>query len=460
MRIAMVGTGYIGLVTGTCFAESGNEVTCIDIDEEKIRSLRNNVLPIYEPGLGELVERNQRAGRLMFSTNLGEAIQDRQLVFIGVGTPQGESGAADLRAVWAAVDTICEHADEPKIVVIKSTVPVGTNAKALRRLRQAGVRHRVASNPEFLKAGCGVEDFMKPDRVIVGVREPEVAEVLREVHAPFLRSGHPFLVMSPESAEMTKYAANCCLATRISFINEMANLCERLGADINEVRRGIGHDGRIGFQFLHPGVGYGGSCFPKDVRAMVALSEEVGKPARILQAVHQVNEAQKGILITKLFSLFDGKLAGRTVAIWGLAFKPRTDDVREAPSLVLIQQLLDAGAVVRAFDPEAIENVKRLIGGRITYCDRAYGTAEGADALAIVTEWQEFRNPDFEVLRRLMNHPVIVDGRNLYDPAQMAELGFTYASVGRETVCPGNSPTPAATALDGLSEIVGAEAAT
>jgi len=430
----MVGTGYIGLVTGTCLAESGNEVVCIDIDREKIESIRRNELPIYEPGLGELVERNQRAGRLTFSTNLGEAIQDRQIVFVGVGTPQSETGAADLRAVWAVMDEIREHATESKIVVVKSTVPVGTNAKALERLNGGAVQHRAASNPEFLKEGCAVDDFMKPDRVVVGVREPEVADELRELHAPFLRSGHPFLAMSPESAEMTKYAANCFLATKISFINEMANLCERLGADINDVRQGIGHDNRIGFQFLHPGVGYGGSCFPKDICAMAALAEEVGNPSQIIHAVHQVNQAQKGVLMAKLRELFDGSLADKTVAVWGLAFKPNTDDIREASSLVLVRQLLDDGADVRVFDPEALENVKREFGDQLTYCDRAYGTTEGADALAIVTEWQEFRNPDFEVLRRLMNRPVIVDGRNLYDPAQMADMGFTYASVGRRTV--------------------------
>ncbi|MFH1918415.1 MAG: UDP-glucose/GDP-mannose dehydrogenase family protein [Planctomycetota bacterium] len=439
MRIAMVGTGYIGLVTGTCFAESGNEVVSIDIDQKKIDNLKKNVLPIYEPGLGELVERNQRSGRLTFSTNLGEAIQDRRIVFVGVGTPQSESGAADLRAVWAVTDAIQKHAADSKIVVVKSTVPVGTNAKVAERLNRGKIQHRVASNPEFLKEGCAVDDFMKPDRVVVGVRDPEVGDVLKELYAPFLRSGHPFLAMSPESAEMTKYVANCFLATKISFINEMANLCEPLGADINDVRQGIGHDNRIGFQFLHPGVGYGGSCFPKDVCAMGALSEEVGRPSRILAAVHEVNESQKGVLLTKLLALFDGDLAGKTVAVWGLAFKPRTDDVREAPSLVLIRRLLDAGAAVRVFDPEALANVKRVFGDALTYCDRAYGTTEGADALAIVTEWQEFRNPDFEVLRRLMNRPVVVDGRNLYDPAQMAQLGFTYASIGRQTVTPPSS---------------------
>ncbi len=440
MRVAMVGTGYIGLVTGTCLAESGNEVVCIDIDHQKIERLRENILPIYEPGLAELVDRNQRSERLTFSTNLGEAIADRQILLIGVGTPQSETGAADLQAVWAVVDEIRAAANESKIVVIKSTVPVGTNAKVADRLDSGPIRHRTASNPEFLKEGCAVEDFMKPDRVVIGTRDPEVADLLQELHAPFLRSGHPLLVMSPESAEMTKYVANCCLATKISFINEMANLCERLGADINDVRRGIGHDNRIGFQFLHPGVGYGGSCFPKDVSAMIALSEEVGAASRIMAAVHQVNEAQKSVLMGKLQGLFDGDLAEKTVAVWGLAFKPRTDDVREAPSLVLIQQLLQAGAAVRVFDPEALQNVKQIFGERITYCDRAYGTTEGADALAVVTEWQEFRNPDFEVLRRLMNRPVIVDGRNLYEPQQMAELGFTYASIGRQTVHPDLRP--------------------
>jgi len=436
MRIAMVGTGYVGLVSGTCFAECGNEVVCIDIDRKKIEDLRENILPIYEPGLEELVRRNQQAGRLSFSTDLGEAIQGRKIVFIGVGTPPSESGAADLSAVWAVADQIRDKAIEPKIVVIKSTVPVGTNAELTRRLAGAAVQHQTASNPEFLKEGYAIDDFMKPDRVVVGARDPQVAEALAELHAPFLRSGHPFLVMSPESSEMTKYVANCCLATKISFINEMANLCERLGADINEVRQGIGHDERIGFQFLHPGVGYGGSCFPKDVSAMTALSEQVGQPARILEAVNQVNEAQKALLMAKLVELLDGNLADKTVAVWGLAFKPRTDDVREAPSLVLIRQLLDAGADVRVFDPEALNNVKKIFGDSITYCDRAYGTAEGADALAVVTEWQEFRNPDFEVLSRLMNRRVIVDGRNLYDPAQMLELGFAYASVGRQTVRP------------------------
>ncbi len=457
MHIAVIGTGYIGLVSGTCFAESGNDVVCIDIDRQKIDSLKENILPIYEPGLEELVRRNQSAGRLTFSTDLAAGINRSQLVFIGVGTPQSESGAADLRAVWAVADAIREQADESKIVVVKSTVPVGTNAKVAERLNKGPHKHRTASNPEFLKEGYAVDDFMKPDRVVVGARDSEVAELLRELHAPFLRSGHPLLVMSPESAEMTKYVFNCMLATKISFINEMANLCERLKADINDVRQGMGHDARIGFQFLHPGVGYGGSCFPKDVCAMIALAKDVGVAPRVLQAVDQVNESQKSVLLGKLLALFDENLADKTVAVWGLAFKPRTDDIREAPSLVLIQQLLEAGAEVRAFDPEALANVKRVFGDRITYCDRAYGTTERADALAIVTEWQEFRNIDFEVLRRLMRRPIIADGRNLYDPAHMAQLGFTYASIGRQTTGPDLPPAPTLTLAAKTSQPVGTE---
>jgi len=436
MRLAVIGTGYVGLVTGTCFAENGNDVTCIDVDHDKIEGLRQNILPIYEPGLGELVQRNQRAGRLHFSTDLAAGIEDCTIVFVAVGTPQSASGSADLGALWAVVDSIRQHATDAKLVVVKSTVPVGTNAKVLRRLNQDEIQHRAASNPEFLKEGCAVDDFMKPDRIVVGVREEETTALLTQLHAPLLRTGHPLLAMSPESSEMTKYVANCMLATKISFINEMANLCEALGADINDVRQGIGHDHRIGFQFLHPGVGYGGSCFPKDVRAMMALGRETGSPTQVLEAVDRVNHAQKSVLFAKLHALFDGDLQGRTVAVWGLAFKPRTDDVREAPSLVLIHELLQAGAKVRVFDPEATDNTRAVFGDQITYCDRAYGTVEQADALAVVTEWQEFRTPDLEVLRRLLARPIVVDGRNLYDPGEMERLGFIYASIGRATVHP------------------------
>lgn len=432
MRIAVIGTGYVGLVTGTCFAESGNDVMCIDIDEEKIQKLRQGIIPIYEPGLSELVVRNARENRLHFTTNLAEGIREATVIFIGVGTPQDDKGAADLRALWAVVDGIRNHATTSKIVVVKSTVPVGTNAAVAEKLnRDNPIQHRAVSNPEFLKEGYAIEDFMKPDRVVVGTRDLDARKTLERLYAPFLRAEQPLLAMSPESSEMTKYVANAMLATKISFINEMANLCERVGADIGDVRRGIGHDRRIGFQFLHPGVGYGGSCFPKDIRAMIHMFERVGIPSRILQAVDDVNENQKATVFAKLTDLVEGGLAGKTIAIWGLAFKPRTDDIREAPSLVLIRHLLEAGANARVFDPEAMPNVRALFGDKISYSDRMYGTIEGADALVIVTEWSEFRNPDFEVMRRLLKTPLVVDGRNLYDPAAMAAAGFTYASVGR-----------------------------
>lgn len=435
MRITVIGTGYVGLVTGTCFAESGNDVTCIDIDERKIARLNDGILPIYEPGLDELVKRNLREKRITFSTELNDGLAESNVVFIGVGTPQSEDGSADLRALWAVADDIKRKATSPKIVVVKSTVPVGTNAKLRARLNDGPIKHMTASNPEFLKEGYAVEDFMKPDRVVVGVREAEAAEALRELHSPFLRSGNPFLTMTPESAEMTKYVANAMLATKISFINEMANLCERLDADINDVRIGIGHDQRIGFQFLHPGVGYGGSCFPKDVRAMTRLGEEHHIDMEMLRAVDAINERQKSVLFGKLQELV-GDLSGKTIALWGLAFKPRTDDIREAPSLVLIRQLLDAGAEIRVHDPEALANVKEIFGDKLTYCDRVYGTLEGADALAIVTEWQEFRNPNFAVIKELLRQPIIVDGRNLYELKNMRKFGFTYASIGREIVRP------------------------
>jgi len=437
MKIAVIGTGYVGLVTGTCFADSGNEVICIDKDERKIQMLRDGKLPIYEPGLGELVQRNTREGRLTFTTNLPEGIASAQLVFIAVGTPQAADGSADLSTLWIVGDALAEHLNNSKIVVIKSTVPVGTNATLAQRLgARAKVPVDVASNPEFLKEGAAVADCTKPDRVVVGVRRPEVATVLEELYRPFLRTERPFLVMSPESAEMTKYVANAMLATKISFINEMANLCERMNADINDVRRGIGHDERIGFQFLFPGAGYGGSCFPKDIRAIIHMAKGVAVTPQMMEAVDQVNQAQKQVLFTKIKKHFADALAGKTIALWGLAFKPRTDDIRDAPALALIDALLAAEALVRVHDPEAIANVRALYGDRIVYCDRPYGAIEGADALAIVTEWQEFRSPDFEVMRRLMHAPVVFDGRNLYDPRQMSRLGFVYHSIGRSIVQP------------------------
>jgi len=432
VKIAIVGTGYVGLVTGTCLAESGNDVVCIDKVAAKVEMLQNGGVPIYEPGLAELVRRNARDGRLKFTTDLGQGIAEAELVFIAVGTPQGDDGGANLNGIWAVGREIAENLHSPKTIVIKSTVPVGTNAELARRMAEVtDVPFDVASNPEFLKEGAAIEDFNKPDRVVVGARRPEVVEQLGDLYRPFLRTERPFLAMTPESAEMTKYVANCLLATKISFINEMANLCELYHADINDVRRGIGHDQRIGFSFLFPGVGYGGSCFPKDIRAVIHMAKSVGITSRMMEAVDDVNQAQKDVLTRKILGHFEGNAQGKTVAIWGLAFKPRTDDIREAPALVLIDALLAAGASVRVHDPEAIPNVKEIYGDRLIYCDRPYGAIEQADALAIVTEWNEFRNPDFEVMLRLLRQPVIFDGRNLYDPAQMAELGFIYQGIGR-----------------------------
>jgi UDPglucose 6-dehydrogenase len=437
VKIAVIGTGYVGLVTGTCLAESGNDVVCVDKVAAKIDALQQGKIPIYEPGLGELVHRNFRDGRLRFTTSLPEGIGEAALVFIAVGTPQGEDGGADLSGIWAVGREIASHLKEPKTIVIKSTVPVGTNAELGRRMAElTNITFDVASNPEFLKEGAAIDDFNKPDRVVVGVRRPEIGEQLRALYASFLRTDRPFLVMTPESAEMTKYVANCLLATKISFINEMANLCEAYGADINEVRRGIGHDQRIGFSFLFPGVGYGGSCFPKDVRAAIHMAQSRGLPARMMDAVDTVNQAQKNVLAHKIFTHFQGEAGarGKTVAVWGLSFKPRTDDIREAPALVLIDALLAGGVTLRVHDPEAIANVKQIYGDKLIYCDRPYGALEQADALAIVTEWNEFRNPDFQVMARLLRQPVIFDGRNLYDPARMAALGFTYHGIGRAAV--------------------------
>ena len=432
MKLAVIGTGYVGLVQGTCLAESGNDVVCIDKVAAKIEGLQRGEIPIYEPGLAELVHRNQRDGRLRFTTNLAEGIAEAELVFIAVGTPQADHGGANLDSIWTVGHQIAEQLRDPKIIVIKSTVPVGTNAELARRMSEVTrVPFQVASNPEFLKEGAAIEDFNKPDRVVVGVRQHEVAERLHILYAPFLRTDRPFLVMTPESAEMTKYVANCLLATKISFINEMANLCETYGADINDVRRGIGHDQRIGFHFLHPGIGYGGSCFPKDIRAVIHMAESRGVSARMMEAVDAVNEAQKHILFRKLEAHFRGELRGKTIAVWGIAFKPKTDDIREAPALTLIDSLLAAGAQVRVHDPEALSNARAIYGDRITYCDRPYGALEQADALAIATEWNEFRNPDFELIQRLLRQPVIFDGRNVYEPVRMAALGFTYYGIGR-----------------------------
>ena len=431
MKIAMIGTGYVGLVTGTCFAESGNDVTCVDIDEDKVALLSRGEIPIYEPGLNELVSRNSKAGRLSFTTDYAAAIPDAKCVFICVGTPQGEDGSADLSGLWAVAKALAAHLANDVVVVIKSTVPVGTNRKLAQRLAELTGRDiNVASNPEFLKEGAAIEDFTKPDRVVVGACNEEAVKILKQLYKPFLRTERPFLPMQLESAEMTKYVANSMLATKISFINEMANLCERVGADINDVRRGIGHDRRIGFSFLFPGAGYGGSCFPKDVRALISVAESNGMRPRLLHTVDTVNQEQKEVLFRKLNGYFDGNLSGRTIAVWGLAFKPKTDDIREAPALVLIDRLLEAGAKVQAHDPVALDNVRAVYGDRIHYFNHHYDAVVNADALAIVTEWAEFRNPDFAYLRHKMKQPVIFDGRNLFDPDRIAEEGFFYSGIG------------------------------
>jgi UDPglucose 6-dehydrogenase len=431
MKITMIGTGYVGLVTGTCFAESGNDVTCIDVDAAKVEALNNGEIPIYEPGLTELVIRNSKSGRLKFTTDYAAGIPGAKCIFICVGTPQADDGSADLKYIQSASESMAPFLDEETVIIVKSTVPVGTNRKVSAWVKsRTDASVHFASNPEFLKEGAAIDDFTKPDRVVVGVDDPSVAETIEQLYRSFLRTANPFITVGIESAEMTKYVANCILATKISFINEMANLCELVGADINEVRHGIGHDKRIGFSFLFPGVGYGGSCFPKDVRALASVAEEKGMEARILRTVDEVNEQQKSVLFNKINSHFDGEVSGRTVAIWGLSFKPRTDDIREAPSLVLIEQLLKHGANVRVHDPVAVDNVRTIFGDRLSYCDHHYDACEGADVLAIVTEWNEFRNPDFDYIKLKLKTPVIFDGRNLYDPARMRELGFVYSGIG------------------------------
>ncbi len=435
MKIAVIGTGYVGLVTGTCFAESGNDVSCVDIDQTKIDRLQNGEVPIYEPGLGELIERNIAAGRLHFTADAVVVVPSAQLVYLAVGTPMSETGAADLSALWGVVDSIAPHLNENAIVVTKSTVPVGTNAAIYAQLKErTGRECRVASNPEFLKEGAAIDDFMKPDRVVVGVRSNEDSKILAELYAPFLRTDKPFLSMSPESAEMTKYVANAMLATKISFINEVASLCAKMEANIDDVRRGIGHDSRIGFSFLFPGVGYGGSCFPKDVRALEHMAKSRGIDPQILQAVDEVNGKQKQVVPHLISKYFDNNLVDKKIAVWGLAFKPKTDDIREAPALVLIDHLLENGCQIVVHDPEAMANVCEVYGDRLTYSDRLLDTLDGADALAVMTEWGEFRTPDLAEMRARMKTPVIFDGRNIFNCEQMRAAGFCYYSIGRPRV--------------------------
>ena len=440
MRIAMIGTGYVGLVTGTCFAESGNDVVCVDIDQAKIDGLKQGKIPIYEPGLKELVLRNSENGQLTFTTDIADAVANSSIIYLAVGTPPAADGSADLTTLKKVIDTIAPHLTDDAIVVTKSTVPVGTNQYIFDRLR--GLLGRdvdVASNPEFLKEGAAIDDFMKPDRVVVGVRREEVGEVLHELYRPFLRTDNPFLVMSPQSAEFTKYAANALLSTKISFINEMANLCERMGGDINDVRRGMGHDQRIGFAFLFPGVGYGGSCFPKDVRALASMARDHGLEPRIMDAVDSVNDHQKRVLVDKIDSHFGGDIAGKRFAVWGLSFKPRTDDIREAPALTLLDYLVSKAATVQVHDPEATSHIKSIYGSQLIYCEAAMDALNGAEALAINTEWKVYQNPDFVEMRTRMNQHVVFDGRNLYEPERMAKHGFVYHSIGRPVAIPARS---------------------
>lgn len=431
MKIAVIGTGYVGLVVGTCFAETGNRVTCADVDEKKIKNLKNGQIPIYEPGLEELIGRNVSEGRLFFTTDVAAAVREATVCFIAVGTPPDEDGSADLKYVLAVARTIGENLNGFKVVVTKSTVPVGTN----KRVREAieGVtdgEFAVVSNPEFLKEGAAIDDFMKPDRVVIGTDSDRARDIMTDLYAPFMRTGKPIITMDPASAEMTKYAANSMLATRISFMNEMAQICERVGADINLVRKGIGTDARIGFPFLFAGAGYGGSCFPKDVRALVRTANEHGYEPKIVNAVEEVNFAQKALMFEKIEKHFGSDLKGKHFAMWGLAFKPKTDDMREAPSLVIIERLLAAGATVTAFDPEAMEEANRQIGDKVKYAPNAMAALEGADAMILITEWSEFRHVDPDEVKKHLKSPILFDGRNIFDAARMREAGFTYYGIG------------------------------
>jgi UDPglucose 6-dehydrogenase len=431
MKIAVIGTGYVGLVAGACLAENGNDVICVDKDPAKIRMLHRGKIPIYEPGLEEMVRRNRAEKRLTFTTALARGVQQAQIIFIAVGTPTGEDGSADLQHVLGVAHDLARAMNGYKVVVNKSTVPVGTAAKVRDVIRRQTTHpFSVVSNPEFLKQGAAIDDFMKPDRVVIGAEDPRSAELMKELYAPFTRTGAPIMMMDCASAELCKYAANAMLATRISFMNEVSNVCEAVGANVDQVRHAVASDRRIGPSFLFPGVGYGGSCFPKDVKAMVRFASDKNYEFQILRAVEAVNETQKRRLISKMESHF-GALKGKRIGIWGLAFKPKTDDMREAPAVPLIQGLLAAGATVHAYDPEAMKVAKSIFGSKIHYADSGYAALTGADALAIITEWNEFREPDFTRMRKLMRQPVIFDGRNIYNPESLRALGFTYISMGR-----------------------------
>ncbi len=436
MNIAIVGTGYVGLVSGACFAEMGINVTCVDIDSAKIEKLHQGIMPIYEPGLEDLVLRNVREGRLQFTTDLTSCLDYTDVVFSAVGTPPDEDGSADLRYVLEVARTVGRHMNKYLVLVTKSTVPVGTAPKVRMAVQEeldkrgVNIPFDIASNPEFLKEGAAIKDFMSPDRVVVGVESEKARELMERLYRPFTLNGYPILVMDVPSAEMTKYAANAMLATRISFMNDIANLCERVGANVDNVRKGMGSDPRIGKHFLYAGCGYGGSCFPKDVKALAHTGIENGYPMRVIEAVEAVNEAQKNIVFEKLLRAFDGDLRGKVIAMWGLSFKPETDDMREAPSLVVIEKLIEAGAVVRAYDPIAMEETHRRIGDKITYCKDMYEAVIDADALALLTEWKQFRMPSWSIIRKAMRNHVVVDGRNIYDPKELQDNGFTYSRIG------------------------------
>ncbi len=435
MKIAVIGTGYVGLVTGTCFAETGNTVTCVDIDQEKIKKLQQGIITIYEPGLEQLFERNIKQDRLHFTTNLEQGIADAKIIFLALPTPPGEDGSADLKYILKVAEDLGPLLKSYTVLVDKSTVPVGTTEKVRAKIAtHAKVDFDVVSNPEFLREGVAVEDFMKPDRVVIGTTSPRARKVMEALYAPFVRQGNPIIFMDDRSAELTKYAANSFLATKITFMNEIANLCELLGADVDSVRKGVGTDSRIGKRFLFPGIGYGGSCFPKDVQALAKSSKDAKYDFKILNAVMDVNEDQKTRLIPRIKEYFKGGLKGKTIAVWGLSFKPHTDDIREAPALYNIETLLKEGAIVKVHDPEAMENVKKVMGSKIQYCETPYEAAQDADAIFIATEWPEFRTPDFEKLAGILKNKVIFDGRNLYDLTAMKELGYSYYSIGREVI--------------------------
>src|SRR5690554_2861065 len=435
MKIAVIGTGYVGLVTGTCFADTGNDVICVDIDKDKVDRMRNGEVPIYEPYLDTVFERNIKQGRLVFTTDLKEAVTDAEVIFLALPTPPGEDGSADLSYVLGVAEELGHILEKYAVIVDKSTVPVGTAELVTKAIaKNAKVEFDVVSNPEFLREGFAVEDFMKPDRVVIGTSSERAAEIMEDLYKPFVRQGNPLIIMDEKSAELTKYAANSFLATKITFMNEIANFCEKVGADVDAVRAGIGSDTRIGKRFLFPGIGYGGSCFPKDVQALAKSGKEYGYEFSILDSVMRVNEEQKVIIMPKIKAYFNNDLKGKKIALWGLAFKPDTDDIREAPALYIIDELLKLGAEITAYDPEAMDNVKEKYGDKINFATDRDSALDGADALVIATEWQVFRNPDFSKMASKMNQKVIFDGRNLYDLTEMKELGFYYSSIGREVI--------------------------